>query len=147
MLPKFALAANALPTDQDALAKVRLFLGKPSPVKSVLTLGSFEGFSQEFRSYLVSLAAERVSEEREYTDVHGVCGIEHSERVFKVLGAEVALTPPQPDVDLFERATLLRTLIKRIVRPQTESVAVWIGGRGHTRAEAGQELSQWRTRK
>src|SRR5262249_42209354 len=58
MLRKFALAASAFPTDEDALAvndeltKVRLFLGKLSPAKSVLMMGFFEGFIQKFMSYL-----------------------------------------------------------------------------------------------
>jgi hypothetical protein len=127
MLRKFALAANAFPTDQDALAvnedltRVRLFLGKLSPVKSVLMMGFFEGFIQKFMSYLASLAAERGSAEREYTDVHGVCDIEHTEGLFKVLAAEIALTPPEPEADLFEGVTLLRTLIEHIIRPQAKS--------------------------
>jgi hypothetical protein len=32
----------------------------------------------------------------------------------------MALTPPEPDADLFEGVTLLRTLIERIIRPQAE---------------------------
>jgi Iron-containing redox enzyme len=126
MLRKFAMAANAFPTDQDALAvhndltKVRQFMGKLSPVKSVLTMGFFEGFIQKFMAYLAYLAAEQGSAEMEYTDVHGVCDIEHTEGLFKVLAAEIALTPPRPDADLFEGVTLLRTLIEHIVRPQAE---------------------------
>jgi hypothetical protein len=124
MLRKFAIAANAFPTDQDALSvnddltKVRLFLGKFSAIKSVLMMGFFEGFIQKFMSYLASLAAERGSTEREYTDVHGVCDIEHTEGLFKVLAAELAVAPPEADEDLFEGVTLLRTLIERIIRPQ-----------------------------
>ena len=127
MLRKFALAANAFPTDKDALAvhadltKVRLFMGKLSPVKAVLTMGFFEGFIQKFMSYLACLAARQGSTEREYTDVHGVCDIEHTEGLFKVLAAEIALSPPEPDVDLFEGVTLLRTLIEHIIRPQAQS--------------------------
>jgi hypothetical protein len=126
MLRKFALAAHAFPTDQDAFAvhneltKVRLFMGKLSPVKSVLTMGFFEGFIQKFMAYLAYLAAEQGSTEREYTDVHGVCDIEHTEGLFKVLAAEIALTPPEPNADLFEGVTLLRTLIERIIWPQEE---------------------------
>ena len=59
----------------------------------------------------------------EYTDVHGVCDIEHTEGLFKCLAAEMALTPPEPDADLFEGVALLRTLIERIIRPQVESAA------------------------
>lgn len=123
MLRKFALAANAFPTDKDAMAvhdeltKVRLFLGKLSAVKSVLTMGFFEGFIQKFMSYLACLAAEQGSTEMEYTDVHGVCDVEHTAGLFKVLAAEMALTPPEPDTDLFEGVTLLRNLIEQVVRP------------------------------
>jgi hypothetical protein len=127
MLRKFAMAANAFPTDEDFLAvhdeltDVRLFMGKLSPVKSVLMMGFFEGFIQKFMAYLASLATEEGSTEMEYTDVHGVCDIEHTAGLFKVLAAEIALTPPEPDEDLFEGVTLLRTLIEQIIRPQVES--------------------------
>jgi hypothetical protein len=124
MLRKFALAANAFPTDKDFLAvhddltRVRRFMGELSPVKLVLTMGFFEGFIQKFMAYLADLAAHQGSTEMEYTDVHGVCDIEHTEGLFKVLAAEIALTPPEPDADLFEGVTLLRTLIERIIRPE-----------------------------
>ena len=123
MLRKFAIAANAFPTDKDALAvhddlaKVRQFMGKLAPVKSALTMGFFEGFIQRFMAYLATLAAEQGSAEREYTDVHGVCDIEHTEGLFKALAAEMVLSPPEPDADLFEGVTLLRTLIEHIIRP------------------------------
>src|SRR5438552_18535846 len=127
MLRKFAIAANAFPSDKDFLAvhddltKVRQFMGKLTAVKSVLTMAFFEGFIQKFMSFLADLAAEQGSTEREYTDVHGVCDVEHTEGLFKVLDAEIALTPPEPDEDLFEGVTLLRTLIEQIIRPQAES--------------------------
>jgi hypothetical protein len=127
MLRKFALAANAFPTDKDAMAvhddltKVRLFMGKLAAVKSVLTMGFFEGFIQKFMAYLACLAAEQGSTEMEYTDVHGVCDIEHTEGLFKVLAAEMALAPPEPDADLFEGVFLLRALIEQIIRPQADS--------------------------
>ena len=127
MLRKFAFAANAFPTDKDFLAvhdeltKVRQFMSKLSPVKLVLTMAFFEGFIQKFMPFLAYLAAEQGSTEREYTDVHGVCDIEHTKGLFKVLAAEIVLTPPEPDADLFEGVTLLRTLIERIIRPQAES--------------------------
>jgi hypothetical protein len=69
------------------------------------------------------LAAEQGSTEMEYTDVHGVCDIEHTEGLFKVLAAEIALNPPEPDADLFEGVTLLRTLIERIMWPQAKALA------------------------
>jgi Iron-containing redox enzyme len=129
MLRKFAIAANAFPTDKDFLAvhddltRVRQFMGKLSPVKSVLMMGFFEGFIQKFMAYLAYLAALQGSTEMEYTDVHGVCDIEHTEGLFKVLAAELALNPPEPDADLFEGVTLLRTLIERIMWPQAKALA------------------------
>jgi hypothetical protein len=126
MLRTFAIAASAFPTDQDALSvndeltKVRQFLGKLEAVKSVLMMGFFEGFIQKFMAYLAILAAEQGSTEMEYTDVHGVCDIEHTEGLFKVLAAEVALTPPETDEDLFEGVDLLRILLERIIRPQAK---------------------------
>jgi len=128
MMRKFAIAANAVPTDKDAwavhddLTRVREFMGKLSPIKSVLMMGFFEGFIQKFMAYLAYLAARQGSAEMEYTDVHGICDIEHTEGLFKVLAAEIALTPPEPDADLFEGVTLLRTLIEQIIRPGTEAV-------------------------
>ena len=124
MMRKFAIAANAFPTDKDALAvnddltKVRLFLGELSPVKSVLMMGFFEGFIQKFMSYLADLAIAQGSSELEYTDVHGVCDIEHTAGLFKVLAAEITLSPPEPDEDLFEGVNLLRTLIEHMIRPE-----------------------------
>jgi hypothetical protein len=126
MLRKFAFAANAFPTDTDFLAvhddltRVRRFMGKLSPLKSVLTMAFFEGFIQKFMAFLAYLAEEQGSTELEYTDVHGVCDIEHTEGLFKVLAAEFALTPPEPQADLFEGVNLLRTLIEHIIRPQTQ---------------------------
>jgi pyridoxal phosphate-dependent aminotransferase EpsN len=150
MLRKFAIAANALPTDKDALAvhddltKVRQFMGKLAPVKSALTMGFFEGFIQRFMSYLASLAAAQGSAEREYTDVHGVCDIEHTEGLFKAVAAEMALTPPEPDTDLFEGVTLLRALLERIIRPRAE-LPRNERARNYVR-QASQEHGQGRTR-
>ncbi len=142
MLRTFAIAANAYPTDKDTMAvhedltKVRLFMGKLCPVESVLTMGFFEGFIQKFMSFLASLAAEQGSTEMEYTDVHGVCDIEHTEGLFKVLAAEMTLTPPEPDADLFEGVTLLRTLIEQIIRPHAEVLPVpRINGKANTHAK------------
>jgi hypothetical protein len=110
-------------------------MGKLSPVKSVLTMGFFEGFIQKFMSYLAYLATEQGSTELEYTDVHGVCDIEHTEGLFKVLAAEIELSP-EPDADLFEGVTLLRTLIEQIVRPQAPPEATGEELRPQTQSRA-----------
>jgi|SRR5579862_6840957 len=152
MLRKFAIAANAFPTDKDPwavhddLTRVRQFMGRLSPVRLVLMMGFFEGFIQKFMSYLAHLAAEQGSMEMEYTDVHGVCDIEHTEGLFKVLAAEIALTPPEPDKDLFEGVTLLRTLIEQIIRPGSAVSDTHSPVRSEEQGQASQEDRQRRTR-
>ncbi len=121
MLRRFAIAAKAYPTDTDALAvnaeltAVRLFLGKLQGVQSLATMAFFEGFIQKFMAYLASLAKLQGSEEMEYTDVHGVCDIAHSEGLFHALQLEMALKPIGADANLYEGVELLVTLLRRIV--------------------------------
>ncbi len=121
MMRRFAMAANAFPTDADALVvhddltNVRLFLGKLSGVQSVLTMAFFEGFIQRFMGYLADLARAQGSVDMEYTDVHGVCDIAHTDGLFRALSVEMAINPLDPENDLFEGAYLLRTLIENIV--------------------------------
>jgi hypothetical protein len=129
MMHKFAVKAHSLPTDRDTLAvdedltKMRLFLGRLSGVQSVLTMAFFEGFIQKFMTFLADLAAAEGSTELEYTDVHGVCDIAHTEGLFRALSTELSAEPVEPGVDLFEGVYLLRNLIQRIVfyRPQSAS--------------------------
>jgi hypothetical protein len=123
MLRKFALSANALPRDYDAqavyqdLTNVRLFIGRLSAVPLVLTMAFFEGFIQKFMDFLAKVAIEQGSAELEYTDVHGVCDVAHTEGLFRALDAEMAINPPRPGTDLFEGVDLLTSLIKSIVPP------------------------------
>ena len=121
MLRRFTIAAGAFPTEADAMAvnddltKVRLFLGRLQGVQSLLTMGLFEGFIQKFMPYLAELATLQGSTDMEYTDVHGVCDIAHTEGLFTALKAEIAVNPPAPGADLFEGVYLLRNLVKSIV--------------------------------
>lgn len=121
MLRRFAIAAHAFPTDSDALAvnedltKVRLFLGKLSSVQSLLTMAFFEGFIQRFMGYLAELAASQGSTEMEYTDVHGVCDVEHTAGLFRALEIEMTGNPPDPEQDMFEGVFLLQTLMQAVV--------------------------------
>src|SRR5262249_14019070 len=74
MMRRFALAANAVPTDSDAaavyrnLSNVRLFIGRLSPIPILVTMAFFECFIQRFMSYLAELAIRQGSSEQEYTD-------------------------------------------------------------------------------
>ena len=97
------------------LMNVRLFIGRLSPVPIVVTMAFFEGFIQRFMPYLAELAQRQGSSEMEYTDVHGICDVTHTQELFRALEAEMALTPPVPAKDMFEGVELLRTLIQNIV--------------------------------
>ena len=135
MLRRFAVAAHAYPTDSDAMAvseeltKVRLFVGKLSKVPTVITMAFFEGFIQKFMSFLAELAAAQGSTEMEYTDVHGVCDIAHTQGLFQALDAEIALNPPESATNLFEGVQLLCTLIERIIHPNVHPNVVSNGSR------------------
>lgn len=121
MLRRFAMAANAFPADADAFAvnedltKVRLFLGRLSGVQSLVTMAFFEGFIQRFMGYLADLATAQGSTDMEYTDVHGICDIAHTQGLFEALSAEMAINPLDPAADLYEGANLLRALLQTIV--------------------------------
>jgi hypothetical protein len=121
MMRRFAIAAKAVPTDADAqavyrsLTNVRLFIGRLSAVPLVVTMAFFEGFIQRFMAYLADLAQRQGSSEMEYTDVHGVCDITHTQELFQALEAEMALASPMPANEMFEGVELLRTLIENIV--------------------------------
>jgi len=121
MMRRFALAAQAAPTEEDAAAvyrnlmSVRSFIGRLAAVPSVVTMAFFEGFIQKFMPYLADLAARQGSSEMEYTDVHGVCDITHTQELFHALEAELALTPSVSEKEMFEGVALLRTLIQNIV--------------------------------
>jgi hypothetical protein len=121
MMRRFALAAQAIPTDTDAeaiyrnLMDVRLFIGRLAPVPIVVTMAFFEGFIQQFMPYLADLAQRQGSAEMEYTDVHGICDVTHTQELFRALEAEMALDPWVREQEMFEGVELLRTLIQRIV--------------------------------
>jgi len=121
MMRRFALAADAVPTEEDAAAvyrnlmNVRLFVGHLSPVPIVVTMAFFEGFIQRFMAYLAEMAERQGSAEMEYTDVHGVCDVTHTQELFRALDAEMALAPGVTDCEMFEGVELLRTLIQNIV--------------------------------
>ena len=121
MLRRFAVAANAVPTDTDTLAvsrdlmNVRLFVGRLSAVPVVIMMAFFEGFIQKFMSYLAKLATDQGSLELEYTDVHGVCDVTHTQELFRALAAETAVNPPDSAMNLFEGIDLLSALIESVV--------------------------------
>ncbi|MBV8807263.1 MAG: iron-containing redox enzyme family protein [Acidobacteriaceae bacterium] len=120
MLRRFVMAANALPTEEDVLAvapnllEVRLFIGRLSAAPIMAMMAFFESFIQRFMPYLEDLARRQGSTEDEYTQVHGVCDIGHSEGLFQGLAAELALTldSREPAEYLYEGVHLLRSLLE-----------------------------------
>jgi hypothetical protein len=123
MLRRFTMAAHAGPSEADALAvhtslaKVRLFIGRLSPVPIVAMMAFFEDFIQRFMPFLAEYAAKQGSREQQYTDVHSVCDVGHSQELFRALEAEMALARDsrEPEEYLFEGVHLLQTLIQDIV--------------------------------
>jgi hypothetical protein len=121
MLRRFAVAAHAFPSEADAMAidpeltKVRLFFGRQSGVQILVTMAFFEGFIQKFMAYLADLAVAQGSSELEYTDVHGVCDIAHTEGLIQALSIEWALNPLDADADVLEGVKLLEALLHRVV--------------------------------
>ena len=121
MMRRFAIAANAVPTQADAddvyrnLSSVRQFIGRLSPVPIVVTMAFFEGFIQRFMPYLADLAKRQGSNEMEYTDVHGVCDITHTQELFRALESEMNLERSIPEQQMYEGVWLLRSLIQSIV--------------------------------
>lgn len=127
MLRRFVMPANALPTEADVLAvapnllEVRLFIGRLSAAPILAMMAFFESFIQRFMPYLEDLALRQGSTENEYTQVHGVCDIAHSDGLFRALEAEMALAPDsrEPAEYLFEGVHLLRALIESIFTGQS----------------------------
>jgi hypothetical protein len=121
MMRRFAIAAQAIPTDADAqavyrnLMNLRLFIGRLEAVPIALTMAFFEGFICRFMPYLAELAQRQGSADLEYTDVHGLCDVTHTQELFRALEAEMAIAPPMSANDTFEGVELLRTLIQNIV--------------------------------
>ena len=121
MLRRFAMAARSIPTDRDALAVsrhlhgVREFVGRLSGARIVIMMACFEGFIQRFMPYLEDLARRQGSSETQYTDVHGVCDIAHTQELFHALEAELALIGVPPTAALLEGVGLLTALLQVIV--------------------------------
>ena len=122
MLRRFSVAARAMPTDTDALAvsthleRVRRFVGELSGVKILAMMAFFEGFITRFMPYLAELAGRQGSAEREYTDVHGVVDVVHTQELFRALDAELVLAAEAPDLPaLLTGVATLRALIQTIL--------------------------------
>jgi hypothetical protein len=125
MLRRFAVAAHAAPSEPDRMAvdrelqNVRAFVARLSGLKMVLMMAFFEGFIARFMSYLADLATRQGSTEQEYTEVHGMCDIAHTQELFRAFEAETLVTadPPAPTT-LFEGVEVLQTLIQTIIQPR-----------------------------
>jgi hypothetical protein len=121
MMRRFAIAAHAFPTDADALAvdanltRMRLFLGKLQGVQSLVSMAFFECWIQKFMSFLAALAAAQGSAEMEYTDVHGVCDVVHSQELFRAVSIEQARNPVPVGTNLYEGVEILCALMQDMI--------------------------------
>jgi len=89
-------------------------------VKILLMMAFFEGFISRFMPYLAELARRQGSAEQEYTEVHGVCDVAHTQGLFRALEAEAALMdyPLTPATNPLEGVEVLLALIQNIVHPR-----------------------------
>ena len=124
MLRRFAVAAGGNPTDADRMAihqdlqAVRAFVARLATLKLILMMAFFEGFIQRFMPYLADLAARQGSRETEYTDVHSVVDIAHTQGLLTAFATELELQKdPVSSPTLYEGVEVLRSLIKTIIRP------------------------------
>ncbi len=129
MMRRFAIAAHAFPTQEDAFAvganltRMRLFLGRMQGVPSLVSMAFFECWIQRFMSFLATLAAAQGSTEMEYTDVHGVCDVVHSQELFRAVSIELAGNPVKPETNIYEGVELLSALIQNMIHGPTAEVA------------------------
>jgi hypothetical protein len=100
---------------------VRTFIGRLEPVPITVMMAFFEGFICQFMPYLAGLAQRQGSSEMEYTNVHGVCDITHTEELYRALDAELSIAPQVSPDRTFEGVELLRTLIENIVINNADS--------------------------
>ena len=124
MLHKFARASRSVPDSEDAeavsseLTDVRLFLGNLSSVPIIAMMAFFEEFIRKFMPYLAELAKLQGSEEFEYTRVHSICDLVHTQELLKAFTAEMAAPAQQldrSDETVLEGVYLLHALIRRII--------------------------------
>lgn len=129
MMRRFAIAARAFPTDTDALAvdenltRMRLFLGRLQGVPSLVSMAFFECWIQRFMSFLAALAKAQGSSEMEYTDVHGVCDIRHSQELFHAVNIELANNPVAPQTNIYEGVEILSALIRDMIEAPAPKLA------------------------
>jgi hypothetical protein len=132
MLRRFAMSAHAVPTDSDILAvhghvhEVRKFVGRLSSESILPMMAFFEGFIQKFMPYLENLAVKQASSEIEYTEVHGVVDVGHTEELYRALNEEVRLVQGGLDqTKLLEGVEILRRVIEDVVRlPAEKAIGV-----------------------
>src|SRR5256712_12573388 len=124
MLRRFAVAAGGNSTDVDRMAiqqdlqADRPFVRRVANFQPNVIEAFFEGFIQKLLAYLADLAARQGSRETEYTDVHSVVDIAHTQGLLTAFATELELQKdPVSSPTLYEGVEVLRCLIKTIIRP------------------------------
>jgi len=60
-----------------------------------------------------------------YTDVHGVCDVEHSQELFRAVSLEMSVNPMKPGSNLYEGVELLSALLDSINHGATRAADHW----------------------
>jgi hypothetical protein len=60
-----------------------------------------------------------------YTDVHGVCDVEHSQELFRAVALEMSINPVQAGSNLYEGVELLSALLDSINHGTARTAAQW----------------------
>jgi hypothetical protein len=130
MLRRFAMAAHAVPTDTDIMAvhghvhEVRKFVGRLSSESILPMMAFFEGFIQKFMPYLADLAIKQGSSELQYTDVHGVVDVGHTEELYRALNEEVCIAQgPLDKAKLLEGVEILRKVLETVIHHRPTETA------------------------
>jgi hypothetical protein len=59
----------------------------------------------------------------EYTDVHGVCDIRHSQELFHAVNIELANNPVAPQTNIYEGVEILSALIRDMIEAPAPKLA------------------------
>jgi Iron-containing redox enzyme len=118
MLRRFVTAARAIPSEQDqetiqeAIDQVRTYLAQMDSVRSIALMAGFETFISLFMEPLAKIAQKRGSIDTQYTDVHGVVDIAHSQKLYEALQSEIACASAEYSESIFEGVDLILNLMK-----------------------------------
>ena len=122
MLRRFSIAARAFPTDSDHFAihqrlqEVRSFVSGLPAMQLVLMMAFFEGFIGKFMPYLADVAVKQGSRECQYTNVHSVVDLDHTQQLYQAFAAEISASSEAVSLtSLLDGVKVLQRLIETVI--------------------------------